>query len=222
MDFYVVLDQIVALLQSRGRIAYRALKLQFQLHDEAIEALKDELIHAQQLAADEEGKVLVWQGGGGVKFQQWDGTQWTVLTDWIATDQALVRPLVEAAAARYAQEKGITPRNCPDLRGRSPELTPHRTKRSPDRLQRPLRSRFRRQVSASVTRLWSLADVVAYRALEEWRSSSRTMSRRPSIPYRLTKEADHGNVYQSVEIYRSRHPERQGLAGSVRSVQGDG
>ena len=69
------------------------------------------------------------EGGGGVKFQQWDGTQWTVLTDWIATDQALVRPLVEAAAARYAQEKGITPRNCPEPQGRSPELTPHRTKR---------------------------------------------------------------------------------------------
>jgi branched-chain amino acid transport system substrate-binding protein len=53
------------------------------------------------------------EGGGGVKFQQWDGTQWTVLTDWIATDQALVRPLVEASAAKYAQEKGITPRACP-------------------------------------------------------------------------------------------------------------
>ncbi len=24
------------------------------------------------------------EGGGGVKFQQWDGTQWTVITDWIA------------------------------------------------------------------------------------------------------------------------------------------
>ena len=53
------------------------------------------------------------EGGGGVKFQQWDGKQWTVLTDWIAPDQALVRPLVEAAAAKYAQEKGITPRDCP-------------------------------------------------------------------------------------------------------------
>ena len=53
------------------------------------------------------------EGGGSVKFQQWDGTQWTVLTDWIAPDQALVRPLVEASAARYAQEKGITLRTCP-------------------------------------------------------------------------------------------------------------
>ena len=53
------------------------------------------------------------EGSGGVKFQQWDGTQWTVLTDWIAPDQALVRPLIEASAAKYAQEKGITPRDCP-------------------------------------------------------------------------------------------------------------
>ena len=53
------------------------------------------------------------EGGGSVQFQQWDGTQWTVLTDWMAPDQALVRPLVEASAAKYAQEKGITPRDCP-------------------------------------------------------------------------------------------------------------
>src|SRR5215813_680252 len=53
------------------------------------------------------------KGGGSVKFQQWDGNHWTLISDWIATDQALVRPLVEAAAAKYAQEKGITPRTCP-------------------------------------------------------------------------------------------------------------
>jgi len=53
------------------------------------------------------------EGGGGVKFQQWDGMKWAVITDWIAPDQALVRPLVEVPAAQYAQEKGITPRDCP-------------------------------------------------------------------------------------------------------------
>ena len=53
------------------------------------------------------------EGGGSVQFLQWDGTQWHAITDWIATDQALVRPLVEAAAAKYAQEQGITPRACP-------------------------------------------------------------------------------------------------------------
>jgi branched-chain amino acid transport system substrate-binding protein len=53
------------------------------------------------------------EGGGSVQFQQWDGKQWAVRTDWVATDQALVRPLVEASAARYARDKGITPRDCP-------------------------------------------------------------------------------------------------------------
>jgi class 3 adenylate cyclase len=66
MDFYEVLAQALDMLQRRGRVAYRALKLQFNLDDEQLEALKDELIHAQKLAADEDGRVLVWTGAGGV------------------------------------------------------------------------------------------------------------------------------------------------------------
>jgi class 3 adenylate cyclase/tetratricopeptide (TPR) repeat protein len=62
MDFYAVLDQVLALLRQRQRVTYRALKVQFQLDDEALEALRDELIEAQHLAADEAGKVLVWTG----------------------------------------------------------------------------------------------------------------------------------------------------------------
>jgi hypothetical protein len=62
MDFYAVLDQAVALLRQRQRVTYRALKVQFQLDDEALEALRDERIEAQHLAADEAGKVLVWTG----------------------------------------------------------------------------------------------------------------------------------------------------------------
>jgi len=53
------------------------------------------------------------EGGGQVKFQQWDGTKWKVITDWITADKALVRPMIEEDAAKYAKEKGITPRDCP-------------------------------------------------------------------------------------------------------------
>jgi branched-chain amino acid transport system substrate-binding protein len=53
------------------------------------------------------------EAGRSVKFQQWDGQQGHAITDWMAPDQALVRPLVEASAAKYAQEKGITLRACP-------------------------------------------------------------------------------------------------------------
>ena len=50
MDLYAVLDQVVALLQQRGRLTYRALKYQFQLDDEGIAALKEELIEGQRVA----------------------------------------------------------------------------------------------------------------------------------------------------------------------------
>jgi len=66
MDFYDVLDQVLNLLRQRGRVAYRVLKLQFKLDDEALEALKDELIYSQRLAVDAEGKVLVWAGDPGL------------------------------------------------------------------------------------------------------------------------------------------------------------
>jgi hypothetical protein len=65
MDLFTVVDQVIELLQSRGRVPYRVLKLQLQLDDDAIEALKDELIYAQHVAVDEDGRVLVWTEGPG-------------------------------------------------------------------------------------------------------------------------------------------------------------
>jgi Adenylate and Guanylate cyclase catalytic domain len=65
MDFYAILDQVIAILRQRQRVTYRALKVQFQLDDEAIEALKEEVIEAQHLAADEAGRILVWTGDAG-------------------------------------------------------------------------------------------------------------------------------------------------------------
>jgi branched-chain amino acid transport system substrate-binding protein len=52
------------------------------------------------------------EGSGMVKFQQWDGTKWKSITDWIAPEKELVRAKIEASAMAYAKEKGITPRDC--------------------------------------------------------------------------------------------------------------
>ena len=62
MDFVAVVDQVIALLRQRCRVAYRTLKRQFQLDDEALEDLKIELIDSQRVAIDEQGTVLVWTG----------------------------------------------------------------------------------------------------------------------------------------------------------------
>ena len=62
MEFDELLAQVIALLQRQGRVSYRALKRQFKLDDDYLEDLKVELIEAQRLAADEQGRVLVWLG----------------------------------------------------------------------------------------------------------------------------------------------------------------
>src|SRR5215813_11147822 len=62
MTFVEILGHVRELLQSKGRVSYRALKRQFELDDEYLEDLKAELIDAERVAIDEDGKVLVWAG----------------------------------------------------------------------------------------------------------------------------------------------------------------
>jgi Adenylate and Guanylate cyclase catalytic domain len=62
MDFYAVLDQAVDLLRQRGRVTYRALKIQFKLDDDQLEALKDELLFAHPQVVDNTGRGLLWTG----------------------------------------------------------------------------------------------------------------------------------------------------------------
>jgi branched-chain amino acid transport system substrate-binding protein len=52
------------------------------------------------------------EGGGSVRFQQWDGAKWHVITDWVQADRKLLRPIIEESSHQYAKEKGITPRDC--------------------------------------------------------------------------------------------------------------
>ena len=62
MTFDDILAQILDLLQRQGRVSYGALKRRFDLDDAYLEDLKDEIIHAQRLATDEDGRILVWTG----------------------------------------------------------------------------------------------------------------------------------------------------------------
>jgi branched-chain amino acid transport system substrate-binding protein len=58
-----------------------------------------------------------WQdheGGGLVRIQQWDGSKWVSVSDWIEPDFKLVHEKITASAAQYAKEKGITPRAKPE------------------------------------------------------------------------------------------------------------
>lgn len=52
------------------------------------------------------------EGGGSARVQQWDGANWTLISDWIPADRALLRPLIDEKSAAFAKEKGLTPRTC--------------------------------------------------------------------------------------------------------------
>jgi len=59
MTFDEVLEQIRELLAAKGRVTYRALKVRFALDEEYLAACTEELIEAERVAVDEDGKVLV-------------------------------------------------------------------------------------------------------------------------------------------------------------------
>src|SRR5215471_11144041 len=61
MTFDDVLEQVVTLLQRQGRVSYRALKLRFNLDDEYLDVLKEELLYVHPVR-DDEGRGLVWTG----------------------------------------------------------------------------------------------------------------------------------------------------------------
>src|SRR5215472_10230815 len=62
MTFEEILEQAIATLRRRRRVSYRALKVQLDLSDDMLEAVKDELLYAQRVGRDEDGRVLVWCG----------------------------------------------------------------------------------------------------------------------------------------------------------------
>ena len=62
MTFDDFLAQIIDLLKRQRTQSPGALKRRFDLDDDYLKDLKDEIIHAQRLATDEDGRILVWIG----------------------------------------------------------------------------------------------------------------------------------------------------------------
>ncbi len=52
------------------------------------------------------------EGNGPVYIQQWNGHTWDKVSDWISPMREVVRAQIEKAAAEYAKENNITPRDC--------------------------------------------------------------------------------------------------------------
>ena len=59
MTFDDILEQALEMLRRRGRVSYRALKVQFPLDDDLLALLRHEIVEVHQLARDQEGTMLV-------------------------------------------------------------------------------------------------------------------------------------------------------------------
>ena len=59
MSFLETVERARAFLERNGRVSLRGLRREFDLDDEALEELVEELVDVQQVAA-REGKVLSW------------------------------------------------------------------------------------------------------------------------------------------------------------------
>jgi hypothetical protein len=61
MTFDEILAQIIDLLKRQGRVSYGALKRRFDLDDDYLNDLKDEILYVHPVR-DDEGRGLIWTG----------------------------------------------------------------------------------------------------------------------------------------------------------------
>jgi class 3 adenylate cyclase len=112
MTFDEILEQVIALLKRQGRVSYSALKRRFDLDDDYLNDLKDELLFAH-LVVDEDNRGLVWTGATeSVKEVVAQPTQ---LTQQPATqDQSSpeVTPRVTASPPPDAERRQLTVMFC--------------------------------------------------------------------------------------------------------------
>jgi branched-chain amino acid transport system substrate-binding protein len=52
------------------------------------------------------------EGTRAGRIQQWDGKKWVVVSDWYQSDDKVIKPMVDAAAKKYAAEKKLPVRDC--------------------------------------------------------------------------------------------------------------
>ncbi len=54
------------------------------------------------------------RGAAVARVHTWDGAKWNFTSDWYEADQAIIKPMIKAAADKYAAEKKLTRRTAED------------------------------------------------------------------------------------------------------------
>jgi branched-chain amino acid transport system substrate-binding protein len=53
-------------------------------------------------------------GSTWARVQTWDGSKWNILPEWYEADSQIIKPMVKAAADKYASDKKLTRRTPED------------------------------------------------------------------------------------------------------------
>jgi hypothetical protein len=117
MTFDDILAQVLELLQRQERVSYRALKRRFDIDDDYIEDLKEEILYVHPVR-DDEGRGLVWAGEKASASAQPPVAETPVLTSAPASDQAR-EPL--SYTPKHRAEKILTSRSA--LEGERKQVT---------------------------------------------------------------------------------------------------
>src|SRR5499433_2277227 len=108
MTFDEVLTQIIDLLKRQGRVSYSALKRRFDLDDDYLNDLKDELLYVHPVR-DDEGRGLVWTGATeSVKEVVAQPTQPTPQSVVQAQPATQVEPLSTTPSPPDAERRQLT------------------------------------------------------------------------------------------------------------------
>jgi branched-chain amino acid transport system substrate-binding protein len=54
------------------------------------------------------------RGASWARIHTWNGSKWEFTSDWYEADQAIIKPMIKAAADKYASEKKLTRRTSED------------------------------------------------------------------------------------------------------------
>lgn len=121
-SFDELLQEVQHVLERDGRSSYRALKRRFDLDDDYLEDLKEELIHARGVARDDDGRVLVWVPPGAANTGQ----------RWSSPAAASVPPPeLEPQTLRPAPAAHPEQRSAPPQLAEARTLSEHRERRPP-------------------------------------------------------------------------------------------
>ena len=108
MDFDQILDQAIEMLQRRGRISYRALKRQFDLDDDYLNDLRDEILYTQSNVVEDGERGLIWTVTPEPVSNAPDPLDMSERSPLAYTPQHLTNKILNSHAALQGERKQVT------------------------------------------------------------------------------------------------------------------